>query len=104
MKREKLEPLATTLMIERKRSGEKHLEKMFDELANWLKVRQKTGALKSTRDRDDHDRLISLWVGYLIDLEYLFSEKRHYSIIVAQTPKTVFHLISNKDEKKNGNL
>ena len=52
MRREKLEHLVTTGMVERKRSRGKRREKMFDRLTKWLKVGRMTEAVKATRDRD----------------------------------------------------
>ena len=51
MRRERLEHLASTGMIEGKCSTGKQLEKMLDALTMWLKVGV-TEVLKVTRDRD----------------------------------------------------
>ena len=56
-RKEKLEHLVTTEMIEGKRSREKQGEKMLDGLTNKLKVGQVTDALKASRNRD-------AWKGY----------------------------------------
>ena len=52
MRREKLEHLVKTGMIEGKRSRGKQREKMLDGLTKWFKVGRVTEALKATRDRD----------------------------------------------------
>ena len=52
MRREKLEHLVTTRMIEGKCSRGKQCEKILDALREWLKVSRVTEALKETRDRD----------------------------------------------------
>ena len=52
MRREKLEHLMLTGMIEGKCSRGKECEKMLDELTKWLKVERMTEALKVMRDRD----------------------------------------------------
>ena len=52
MRREKLEHLVATGMIEGERSRGKRREKMLDGLGNWLKVGTVTEALKAPRDRD----------------------------------------------------
>ena len=51
MRREKLEHLITTGMIEGKRSRGKQREKMTDGLANWLGAGKVVEILKATRDR-----------------------------------------------------
>ena len=38
--------------------GNRNREKMLDGLAKWLKVGRVTDALKTTKDRDDHDCLV----------------------------------------------
>ena len=52
MRREKLEHLVTTEMIEEKRCREKHQEKMLNGLTKWLNIGQVADALKVMRDRD----------------------------------------------------
>ena len=51
MRREKLEHLITTGMMEGKRSRGKQREKMTDGLANWLGAGKVVEILKATRDR-----------------------------------------------------
>ena len=51
MRREKLEHLITTGMMEGKRSREKQREKMTNGLANWLRADMVVKILKATRDR-----------------------------------------------------
>ena len=51
MRREELERLVTTGIIEGKRNREKQREKMLDELTKWLKVGSVTKALKATEMR-----------------------------------------------------
>ena len=50
-RREKLEYLETTEMIEGKHSREKQHEKMLDGLTKWLKVGRVIGAVKVMKDR-----------------------------------------------------
>ena len=52
MRREKLEHLVTTGMIEGRRSRGKQGEKVLDGQKQWLKVGRVTEALKATGDRD----------------------------------------------------
>ena len=52
MRREKLEHLVTTRMIQGKRSRAKQHERMLDGQTNWLKVGRVADALKLMRDRD----------------------------------------------------
>ena len=51
MRKEKLEHLITTGMMEGKRSRGKQREKMTDGLANWLGAGKVVEILKATRDR-----------------------------------------------------
>ena len=51
MRREKLEHLITTGMMEGKRSRGKQREKMTDGLADWLGAGKVVEILKATRDR-----------------------------------------------------
>ena len=51
MRREKLEYLITTGMMEEKRSRGKQREKMTDGLANWLRAGKVVEILKAARDR-----------------------------------------------------
>ena len=59
IKREKLEHLVATGMIEGKRSRGKQHDKMLDGLRKWLKLGRVTGALKATRDRDTQKVMIA---------------------------------------------
>ena len=52
LRREKLDYLVTTGIIEVKRNRRKQHEKMMDGLTKWLQVGQGTEPLKATRDRD----------------------------------------------------
>ena len=52
MRREKLEHLVTTGMIEGKCSRRKKCEKMLDGITKWLKEGKVIKALKETTDRD----------------------------------------------------
>ena len=59
MRREKLEHLSSTGIIEEKCSTGKQGEKMLDGLTKWLKVGRVTKALKARRDRDACNVMIS---------------------------------------------
>ena len=52
MRREKVEYIVTTGMIEGERNRGKQREKMLDVLTKWLKVGRVTEELKATRDRN----------------------------------------------------
>ena len=71
MRREKLEHLVATGMIEGKLSKGKQREKMLDGLTKWLLARRVTERLKVTRDRDEWKLMItyakehSTWLIYL---------------------------------------
>ena len=52
MRRDKLEHLVTTGMVEGNFSRGKQPEKMLDGLTKWLKIGRVTDALKVERDRD----------------------------------------------------
>ena len=52
MRKEELEHLVTTGMMEGKCSRGKQCEKILDGLPKWLKVRRVKEALKVTKDRD----------------------------------------------------
>ena len=54
LRREKLDHLMTTQMIEEKRRGEKHREKILGGLTEWLNVGRVTDTLKAMRDRDTY--------------------------------------------------
>ena len=60
MKKEKLEHLVTTRMVEGKCSREKQYEKMLDGLTKCLKVGQVTEPGKATRDRDAWKVMITM--------------------------------------------
>ena len=62
MRREELEHLVTTGMIEGKYSRGKQRKKMLDGLKKWLEVGRVTEALKATRDRD-------AWKGMIVYAE-----------------------------------
>ncbi|GFO38018.1 sperm-associated antigen 1 [Plakobranchus ocellatus] len=51
MRREKLENLVTTGMLERKRSRGKQREKLIEGLADWLKAGKSLEAIEATKDR-----------------------------------------------------
>ena len=52
IRRENLEHIVTTGMIEGKSSRGKQCEKMLDGLTKWLKVGRVTEAMEAMRDRD----------------------------------------------------
>ncbi|GFO08371.1 hypothetical protein PoB_003487600 [Plakobranchus ocellatus] len=51
MRREKLENLVTTGMLEGKRSRGKQREKLIEGLADWLKAGKSLEAIEATKDR-----------------------------------------------------
>ena len=52
MRREKMEHLVTTGMLEGKRSRGRQREKVLDSLASWLRATDVLEMLKATKDRD----------------------------------------------------
>ena len=52
MRREKMEHLVTTGMLEGKRSRGRQREKVLDSLASWLRATDMMEMLKATKDRD----------------------------------------------------
>ena len=59
MRRDGLEQLITTGMLEGKRSRGRQREKMLDGLSTWLKIEKVPNALSATRDRDAWRELIA---------------------------------------------
>ncbi|GFO34819.1 hypothetical protein PoB_006132400 [Plakobranchus ocellatus] len=63
MRREKLENLVTTGMLEGKRSRGKQREKLIEGLADWLKAGKSLEAIEATKDRKKWRTMIANAVG-----------------------------------------
>ena len=75
MRREKLEHLITTGMMEGKRSRGKQREKVTDGLANWLGAGKVVEILKATKDRGIWKDMITNAIKHGTDLPLNLNEK-----------------------------